>query len=129
MTARGDASEFFRLARDLGEASASVLPAIRPGFQQGAEMVKRGWQENARATAGAHGKHYPNSITFETRVLATSLVAEVGPDSSRPQGGMGPGFEFGSRNQPPHLDGNKAVDALGPRVEQAIDSAIARVIP
>lgn len=125
----GDASEFRKLALDLGAASAASLPAIRPAFQAAAETVKRAWQDNARATSGAHGRHYPNSITYDTRVLATSVIAEIGPDSSRLQGGMGPGFEFGSQNQPPHLDGLRAIDSTGAFVEQALDVAVGRLLP
>jgi hypothetical protein len=38
-----------------------------------------------------------------------------------PQGGMS--FEYGSRNQPPHLDGLHALDTIGPRVESMFDAA------
>lgn len=125
----GDTSEFRTLSRDLSNAGRAALPAVRPSFQGVAALVKTAWQANARATAGAHGKHYPNSITYDTRLLASTLVAEIGPDTSRPQGGMGMGFEFGSRNQPPHLDGSTAIDALGPKVESVLDTAIGRLIP
>ena len=125
----GDTSEFRTLSRDLGNAGRTALPAVRPAFQTAAELVKRGWQANARATSGSHGKHYPNSITYDTTLLAATVVAEIGPDSSRLQGGMGAGFEFGSRNQPPHLDGSTAIDTLGPQIESVLDAAIVRLIP
>lgn len=125
----GDASEFYELARKMEDAAAETIPAVRPAIQQGADLTKRAWQENARATSGAHGKHYPNSITYDTRVLAGSVVGEVGPDSSRPQGGMGRGFEFGSVNQPPHLDGLKAIEGTTGKVESLLDEAVGRIIP
>jgi hypothetical protein len=37
---------------------------------------------------------------------------EYGPDIARPQGGMS--FEYGSRNQPPHLDLARSADLIGP---------------
>ena len=79
-----------------------------------ARTVKR-TTANATATAGTHGKHYPKSITAERTLSIGSIGVEVGPDSGMPQGGMGPGFEYGSVNQPPHLDGNKAADVHEPQ--------------
>lgn len=123
------ADEFFDLAADFQKAAAEATPALRAVVQEGMSDIKDGWQENARATSGAHGKHYPNSITYETRALAGGVVGEVGPDSSKPQGVMGPGFEFGSRNQPPHLDGLKAVDSEAPQMERRFNTAIGFLLP
>lgn len=123
------ASDFAELSRDLGRVPAQSIPAIRPYIQDGAARVKAAWQANARETSGAHGRHYPNSITYDTRVLASEVVGEIGPDSAKPQGSMGRGFEFGSKNQPPHLDGLRAVDSVEASIERDIDVAIARLIP
>ncbi|WP_294567607.1 hypothetical protein [uncultured Arthrobacter sp.] len=125
----GDASEFYALARDFGVADKAALPTARPAIQAGAELTKQAWQSNARATSGTHGRHYPNSITYDTRILAGSVIGEVGPDSSRPQGGMGRGFEFGSENQPPHLDGLRAMDTTAPAVEKLLGEAIEGLLP
>lgn len=125
----GDASEFRQLAVEFNAAAHATLPAARAVIQDGAAQVKEAWQTNARATSGLHGKHYPNSITYETRMLAGSAVGEIGPDVSKLQGGMGRGFEFGSRNQPPHLDGTKAVDASEGGITSALTSAFDDVVP
>src|SRR4051794_2734654 len=69
----------------------------------------------ARKSAGAHGKHYPNAFSVERTGL---LQYEYGPDSAMPQGGMS--FEFGSRNQPPHLDLAKSADIISPRLGEAV---------
>jgi hypothetical protein len=37
---------------------------------------------------------------------------------------MGRGFEFGSQNQPPHLDGLRALDGIQVRADRAMDSAV-----
>ena len=125
----GDASEVFALADDFADTARRIVPEVRDVMHEGMKEVKASWQANARETSGAHGKHYPSSITYESRVLASAIVAEVGPDSSKLQGSMGPGFEFGSRNQPPHLDGSRAVDELGPAVERRIDTAVGFLLP
>ena len=74
----------------------------------------------ARGSAGTHGKHYHRAFTAEAEGPFTWVY---GPDAARPQGGMS--FEYGSRNQPPHLDLNRSADivgaTLGPNARKLID--------
>lgn len=124
------ADEIFDLARDMGTAPRSVASGLFDAFKGAGEGFRDDWQHNARATSGEHGKHYPNSITSEVRLGAlTSVTVETGPESGRPQGGMGPGFEFGSRNQPPHLDGLQAMPLAERRLERLSDAAIGFALP
>lgn len=123
------AAEFFTLARDLENAGPKALAATRSAMQAGALLLKTTWAANAVGTSGVHGKHYPSSITYETRMTGSGAEGEVGPDSSRPQGRMGRGFEYGSINQPPHLDGLKAAETVGPAVEKLLDDAIFQAMP
>ena len=98
--------ELARMTDDLSDP-ASLRSAVRDE----AEKVKKAWVEDARVKSGKHGKHYPKSIGYESRTVGPMHVeAEIGPDASMPQGGMS--FEFGSRNQPPHLSGQKAAQGL-----------------
>lgn len=129
MSIKGDASEVYALAKGFTAAASEAMPAMRSVVREGATEVRDAWRTNAAATSGAHGKHYPSSITFETTISAAGPSAEVGPDSSRPQGGMGRGFEFGSKNQPPHLDGTKALDSVGPGIERRIATAAGFLFP
>jgi len=85
---------------------------------QSSSDLRDGWKANAVATSGAHGKHYPNSI--ESHML-TPLSAEIAPNPGKPQGGMS--FEFGSRNQPPHLDGERALQVEEPKFVSALELA------
>lgn len=87
-------------------ANRRMAKVVRTNAEQGNRLAKG----IARKSAGAHGRHYPNAFTAEAR---SPLVWEYGPDASKPQGGMS--FEFGSRNQPPHLDLAKSADIQGPR--------------
>lgn len=98
------------LADDLRNIAVQAPARFSQTVRRNAEQGNRLAQANARRTAGSHGKHYPNAFTFEMRGL---LSAEYGPDAARPQGGMS--FEFGSRNQPPHLDLAKSADVQGPQ--------------
>lgn len=117
------ASEVFELASDLGQQSAKVARVLFDVYAQEGETYAKDWADNARETSGEHGKHYPNSITSETRV-ALGIHVETGPDSAMKQGGMGRGFELGSVNQPPHLDGLRALPIAERRLERAADSAL-----
>lgn len=116
-----DASDLTALSRDLGKLPAQATKSMIGVYKQAGEILKTTWQANARATAGKHGKHYPNSITTDMRI-STNIEVEVGPDPSLPQGGMS--FEYGSVNQPPHLDGQKAADKLGPALGTMVDQAL-----
>lgn len=73
----------------------------------------------AKASAGKHGKHYHKAFTVEA-INPTTWV--YGPDASKPQGDMS--FEFGSRNQPPHLDLNKSADVIGPKLGEDVRKMI-----
>lgn len=121
---RGDASQVYKLAGDLAGVSAKMVPALRAGMQGAGEGLAERWASNARATSGEHGKHYPNSISAELTFNLGGVSVDVGPDAGMPQGGMGKGFEFGSKNQPPHLDGLRALDGSQALIERAIDAAV-----
>lgn len=125
----GDASEFARLGNDFARVGAKVVPAMSATMQVAGEAFARNWAANARQTSGAHGKHYPNSIDSEMAFDSGGVSVDVGPNSSKLQGSMGRGFEFGSQNQPPHLDGLRALDATEASTEKLLDAAIGPLLP
>lgn len=84
---------------------AKMAKVVRRNATQGNRLAKG----IARRSAGAHGVHYPKAFTAEA---ITPLMWEYGPDASMLQGDMS--FEYGSRNQPPHLDLEKSQDVIGP---------------
>lgn len=122
------ADEIRRLAADLTAAGPKMVGPMRKVWQEIGDQTAKRWAENAAATSGVHGKHYPKSIDAEL-TFSANLSVEVGPNPSKPQGVMGRGFEFGSVNQPPHLDGLKAVDTMAPLAEIAAKSALDGLIP
>ena len=115
-----DVTELLALEQDLRHAPMRVQRRVPAVVDQAAANVERGWRDNARRTAGRHGRHYPASIDHDASWVAGGYEARVGPRNDRPQGSMGPGFEYGSVNQPPHLDGNQAADVELPRFEKAL---------
>lgn len=122
------ADEIFELSADLNAAGPKVIKAVFSTFKEESETFAEEWRTNASVTSGRHGKHYPKSITAEMKV-STSIVAEVGPETRRKQGGMGRGFEFGGPKQPPHLDGARALPAAERRLEQAVADEVERLLP
>lgn len=126
---RGDASEIYNLAGDLSQVTAKMVPALREVMAQAGDALTDDWRDNAIETSGEHGKHYPHSIDSELVFNATGVSVDVGPNAGKPQGSMGAGFEFGSMNQPPHLDGLRALDGIQQRVERMVDSTIGHLLP
>lgn len=118
------------LARDLAQipvkAAKECQEIVRDGAKAGAILART----NAERTAGAHGKHYPKSITSEQRSPyhfggGSVFSAEYGPDIAKNQGGMS--FEYGSRNQPPHLDLARSADIIGPALAQEVRQMLDRL--
>lgn len=126
---RGDASEIYRLAGDLSQVTAKMVPALRATMGAAGEAFANDWRDNARETSGIHGKWYPDSIDSELVFNATGVSVDVGPNAAKKQGSMGRGFEFGSENQPPHLDGLRALDGAQQRVERMVDATIGHLLP
>lgn len=123
-------NEIEQLARDFLTGGAKVGSAVFDAFKAGGEAFAEDWRHNAEQTSGTHGKHYPKSITSETRLAGLGVLVETGPDKSRKQGSMGRGFEFGSENhQPPHLDGLHALPIAEKRLDRLSDAAIGLVLP
>ena len=121
---RGEASEVYRLAGDLSQIGFRTVPALREAMAGVGEAFAKEWADNARETSGTHGKHYPDSIDSELTFSVRGVTVEAGPNISKKQGRMGQGFEFGSENQPPHLDGLRALDGMQKRAEAIIDATV-----
>lgn len=76
----------------------------------------------AKVSAGKHGKHYHRAFTAEA---LGPYSWEYGPDASKPQGDMS--FEFGSRQQPPHLDLAKSADIVQFQMKVDVRDLVAKV--
>lgn len=111
------------LERDLRtiarKAPRDMIGTVRDGVRAGAVLTRA----NAERTSGAHGVHFPKSITAEMHagrgLFGNSYSGEWGAEKNRPQGGMS--FDEGSRNQSsPHLAHAKAADVVGPAFGQEV---------
>ncbi len=111
--------EVHELANDLGRVPYTAQRRVSQEGTRVSSQLHRRWVDGATESSGAHGVHYPDAITVEKVGV---LAWEAGPEAGRPQGGMS--FETGSRNQPPHLDGNNAADVTFPLWERAVADAV-----
>lgn len=124
----GDAAEVYKLAGDLAQVGAKATLALREPMAAAGEAFAEEWRRNAVETSGEHGKFYPDSISSDFAFDTGGISVDVGPDISKKQGGMGAGFEFGSENQSPHLDGLRALDGIQSRVGLIIDAAVGHLL-
>jgi hypothetical protein len=107
-----------RVDAEFVKAAKLSAIGIRAIVATGGEEIKNDWVANARISAGEHGVHYPDAIEANMRFGGFSAIAEIGPNPGKPQGGMS--FEYGSVNQPPHLDGKRALDKNLPSIERKL---------
>jgi hypothetical protein len=109
------------LAADLALAPARLQVALTAVVSKGALNIKRDWQ--ASASGLPHAPAYPSSITYDLTPAPGRIEAEIGPDKAKRQGPLGNLIEFGSANNPPHLDGARALAAETPRFVEACAEA------
>jgi len=106
------------IAADLGRQSGRMTRRMIAVVREAGDDMADAWRDNAIESSGRHGKHYPKAI--QSRPVSP-LTVVVAPWGSGKQSDMS--FEFGSRNQPPHLDGQRALDALHKAIERRIELA------
>lgn len=109
-----DGSGLLDIVRMLDGAEQQAASKAFEVVKDHAFKLRNEWRDNARFNSGAHGPHYPRSITAEQVPARDAVEWEVGPEFLLPQGGMGRGFELGSVNQPPHWDGTSASVKIEP---------------
>ncbi|RNL66244.1 hypothetical protein EFK50_01050 [Nocardioides marmoriginsengisoli] len=105
------------LASDLASipvtAAKDMVRTVREGLKVGNSVAR----DFARRSSGAHGKLYDRAFSTEMHGTLSALTGgglisgEYGPDASKAQGDMS--FEYGSRNQKPHLDLARSADLIG----------------
>lgn len=108
-------------AAALHRLSETVPDAVEDALDRGGQWVTFQARDLLRGQiTGTYLPHYPRTITHEVERSRFAVTMIVGPESGKPQGGMGPGVEFGSVNTGPrpHL-----FEAFDDRVEATLDRA------
>lgn len=78
-----DTRDLDRLVADLERSRRDAVKSIRPVMQRTMVDAKRDLQSEASGVA--HAPQLPGSISYDTRELRSSIVAEIGPK----EGGVG----------------------------------------
>lgn len=112
-----DTTELHLFAAHLDSAVERCEDDLSKVVERGANNVRRGAQAHLTGQSRRrYLKHYPKSFSYD---MLDPLEAEVGPDSSKPQGGMGRGVEFGSVHTGPLPHWFPAADEEEPRFTEA----------
>ena len=101
------------LTYELSGAVAQAEAGAAKVFAVGANKIKKSWR--ASASGLAHAPAYPYSISYD---MTGATSAEIGPDKGMRQGALGNLIEYGSVNNPPHNNGERALDEELPHVEE-----------
>lgn len=119
-----DVSELLQYASQIASTADRVEPELSKVVERGGLNVKR---ESVRIfdsySRRAYLKHYPRSMSYD---MVGPLEVEIGPDASKPQGGMGRGVEFGSVHTEPMPHLFPALDLEVPRVQKRALPILAR---
>ena len=119
---------FEALAEQLDQAGDRVAKDLYPVVKKAAQNIKTVWRRKAKRTGAAHGKLYWLAIDYDIARLGDRIDAVIGPQSEKPQGGMGRGFEYGSIHTAPHPDGEAAVEAEAPKFRAQAEAAVHRAL-
>lgn len=115
---RVDSKELIQFGIELGTAGAATAGAVLNVFEDGAGELRDEWRRNAVVSSRYHARFYPATIDY-SQLPGATIDFEVGP-RRKGQGNLGPILEFGSVNNPPHLDGQRAADDVIPRLERRV---------
>lgn len=119
-----DVSELVAYAAHVGTTVERAEADLSKAVERGAVNVKR--DAVNIFDSYSHRRylpHYPRAMSYD---MIHPLEAEIGPDASKPQGGMGRGVEFGSIHTPPKPHLFPALDQEAPRLERQVAPIVAR---
>lgn len=132
----GDASDFFRLADDLTDVAADMVPALRGGMESAGVTVANVWKkkaasiqlsgESAKTRKSSHIKKFPDSISSELKFGGFgSVTVEVGPnEGAANQGFLGPILEFGGTKSPAYMHGDESLRESEGKIAKVVADAL-----
>jgi ABC-type oligopeptide transport system substrate-binding subunit len=121
-----DNRELDKLQLDLSLLAKEGDDAVTKPVEDIAKAIQKDWQANARAASPKHAKHFPRSITIETKSQGTH--AEIGPERAKTQGFLGAILEYGAVYSPPFNLMKDAVDRSEKRFSKLISDSVHKEI-
>lgn len=129
MEARFESADLEAWMQDLVNVPVRLMPALRPVISKGALNIKKDAAARFEAQrVGGYLPHYSRSISYDLADTSSGVEAVIGPESDKPQGGMGAAIEYGSAQHAPIPHLNPALDAEDPKAVDAIGSVGVRVL-
>lgn len=117
------------LAADLLTAATRVAREVRDVVAKGANNVKRDARANVERSAPVQNAHAQYAINYDDPSAVGSVISsEIGYDKDLPGGALGNILEYGSRNNSPHRDLGRALDAETPRFEEQLVAVAERLL-
>lgn len=113
-----DFSELYAFGAHLENVSRDALPFARVAIQKTAADIKA----DAQAFAPVDTGNLKSSITYETKSLASSVSAEIGPTAA-----YGHYVEYGTSRMAPHAYMGPAFDRHAHMFEQALGQIADRI--
>ncbi len=124
-----DTAGLIMLQADMGKSVAMTAAAVRVVVQASSARVKSAMIADAQANLGSgSARHFPQSITYETRELAAAAEGIIGPDKDRVQGALGNILYFGTSNNPPVLNLTGPLEAEEPHYIAALAAAAEKAL-
>jgi hypothetical protein len=121
-----DISQLTALAADLRKHSRETPSKLVPVVSKGALNIKKDWQ--AKWAGLSHLPALASAVTYDVKVGAATIEAEIGPDKGRAQGALGNIAEFGTSKNAPRPGGAPALAAEEPRFVTAIEKIAAGIL-
>jgi hypothetical protein len=121
-----DLTEFTKLAGDLRKSELTLATEVRAIIQKGALVIKTKMQNEVKGLP--HAPSFPASITYDTKITALGIEAEIGPDKGRRQGALGNLIYYGSSNNGPVADLAGPLEAEGKVVEAFLLKAVGKIL-
>lgn len=125
MTILRNTNPFAAAAAELGKIPTAKFAAVRTVMDAMGVALANDWRRNAEQTSGEHAKKYPQTIDSERRLYLGGVAVDVGPNPAKGrQAALGPILELGTENNPPHLDGLRALDGMEDRIIRGLDAVM-----
>lgn len=75
-----DFSELNKLAADIGNVPASVIPNVRKAVEVTARNIKDDWRDAAKRANPGHARRYPSTIDYDMQLdFDGAIGAVIGP--------------------------------------------------
>lgn len=124
-----DSPDLESLHQDLLDVATTIGPAVRAVVSKGALNIKTDAKQRfTDQRVGNYLPRYARSISYDLDSTGDLIEAVIGPESDKPQGGMGAAIEYGSARTPPLPHLNPALDAEDPKAVDAIGDAAVKAL-